>query len=149
MQIVEQIDEIPEIQTELGTQTSESLGAVPVHQAAQVETVEAVEIGAPLLAESGPPMFVESLSTVVQAAPVTTSTVARTVFATAVPIATAQIATATVLKTFQLCNRVCYPQRKLYRKQRRFHRSDTLTKLWVCQLWGNAKHRPPRQNRRR
>ena len=72
------------------------------------------------------------------------STVAPTVFPTTVPIAT-----GTVLKTLQLRNRVCYSQRKLHRKQKRFHRSDTLTKLWVCQLWINAKHRPSRQNRRR
>ena len=49
-----------------------------------------------------------------------------------------RLCSSTVLKTFQLCNRVCDPQRKLYRKQRLFHRSDTLTKLWVCQLCGNA-----------
>ena len=47
------------------------------------------------------------------------------------------------------CSADRHPQRKLHRKQRRFHRSDTLTKLWVCQLWINAKHRPSRQNRRR
>ena len=57
-------------------------------------------------------------------------TPAPTVFPTTVPIAT-----GTVLKTLQLRNRVYYPQRKLHRKQMRFHRSDTLTKLWVCQLW--------------
>ena len=88
-------------------QTSESLKKVLVHQVEQVETVEAVEIGAPLHPCSSIHL---SWSTVVQAVPVTTSTVAPTVFPTTVPIATAQIATATVLKTFQFCNRVCYPQ---------------------------------------
>ena len=34
----------------------------------------------------------------------------------------------------------------MYRQQRRFHRSHTVTKLWVCQLCSNAKHRPSRQN---
>ena len=157
VQIVGKIDEIPEIRTDVGTQTSESLGAAPVSQAAQVEIVETVEIGAPIPAESGPPMFVKApvleipvvfesmynvapTLNVAQAAPVTTSKEAPTVFPTTVLIAMAKIATVTVLKTLQLRNRVCYPQRKLHRKQRRFHRSDTLTKLWVCQLWGNAKH---------
>ena len=50
------------------------------------------------------------------ATPVTTLTVAPTVFQTTVPIAMARIAIVTVLKTLQLRNRVCYPQRKLYRK---------------------------------
>ena len=83
-----------------------------------------------------------SAPTVAQAAPMTTSTVAPTVFPTRVPIATVQIASGTMLKTLQLRNSVCHSQRKLHRKQMRFHRSDTLTKLWVCQLWINAKHRP-------
>ena len=60
VQIVGKIDEIPEIQTGVGTQTSESFGAAPVSQAAQVENVEAVEIGALIPAESGPPMFVKA-----------------------------------------------------------------------------------------
>merc|ERR1712135_264711 len=58
LQIVEKIVEIPEIQTVQGTQTSESLGTAPVRQVAQAEIVEVVEIGAPLPAESAPPMFV-------------------------------------------------------------------------------------------
>merc|ERR1711991_1015197 len=41
-----------------GTQTSESLGTAPVRQVAQAEIVEVVEMGAPLPAESAPPMFV-------------------------------------------------------------------------------------------
>merc|ERR1711945_74981 len=48
----------PEIQTVQGTHTSESLGTAPVRQVAQAEIVEVVEIGAPLPAESAPPMFV-------------------------------------------------------------------------------------------
>ena len=124
LHVVEKIVEIPQIQMDQGRQTSDSLGTAPVRPAAQVEIVEAVEIGAPLPAESGSPMFVKATvlevpvvvehvhvtpaPTVVQAVPVTTSTVAPTVFPAPVPIATAQIATATLLKTFQLCNRVCF-----------------------------------------
>merc|ERR1712064_129760 len=58
LQVVEKIVEIPEIQTVQGTQTSESLGTAPVRQVAPAEIVEVVEIGAPLPAESAPPMFV-------------------------------------------------------------------------------------------
>merc|ERR1712064_178886 len=58
VQIVEKIVEVPEIQTVQGTQTSESLGTAPVRQVAQAEIVEVVEMGAPLPAESAPPMFV-------------------------------------------------------------------------------------------
>ena len=53
-QIVEQNFKIPQIQIVQGTQTSESLGTALVRQVAQAEIVEVVEIGAPLLAESGP-----------------------------------------------------------------------------------------------
>merc|ERR1712136_593623 len=41
-----------------GTHTSESLGTAPIRQVAPAEIVEVVEIGAPLPAESAPPMFV-------------------------------------------------------------------------------------------
>merc|ERR1711945_75660 len=58
VQVVEKTVEIPEIQTVQGTQTSESLGTAPVRQVAQAEIVEVVEMGAPLPAESAPPMFV-------------------------------------------------------------------------------------------
>ena len=58
LQIVEKIVDAPEIQTVQGTESFESFGTAPVHQVAQEEIVEAVEIGAHLLAESGPPMFV-------------------------------------------------------------------------------------------
>ena len=58
VQIVGTIDEILEIRTDVGTQTSERFGAAPVSQAAQKEIVEAVEIGAPIPAESRPPIFV-------------------------------------------------------------------------------------------
>merc|ERR1712107_706044 len=58
LQVVEKIVEVPEIQTVQGTQTSESLGTAPVRQVAQAEIVEVVEMGAPLPAESAPPMFV-------------------------------------------------------------------------------------------
>merc|ERR1712012_1319198 len=58
LQIVEKIVEIPEIQTVQGTHTSESLGTAPIRQVAPAEIVEVVEIGAPLPAESAPPMFV-------------------------------------------------------------------------------------------
>merc|ERR1712135_84199 len=58
VQIVEKTVEIPEIQMVQGTQTSESLGTAPVRQVAPAEIVEVVEIGAPLPAESAPPMFV-------------------------------------------------------------------------------------------
>merc|ERR1712064_91906 len=95
-----------------------------VRQVAQAEIVEVVEMGAPLPAESAPPIFVTApvleappavveyvqpapvveyvapAPTVAYAAPVTTMTVEPTVFPTAtVPIATAPIATATVLPT--------------------------------------------------
>ena len=60
-QVVEKMVQTPVIQTVKGTQTSESLGTAPVSQAAQVEIVEAVEIGAPIPADSGPPMFVKVL----------------------------------------------------------------------------------------
>ena len=59
VQIVGKIHEIPEIQTYLGTQTSESLGTVLVHQVAQGEIVEAVENGVSFPAEITSPMFVE------------------------------------------------------------------------------------------
>ena len=52
LHVVEKIVDIPQIQMVQGTQTSESLGTAPVRQVAQVEIVEAVEIGAPLPAES-------------------------------------------------------------------------------------------------
>ena len=67
MQVVENIVEGPhllifektaETQTIQGTQTSESLGTAPVCQVTQAENVDLVEIGAPLLAESAPPIFV-------------------------------------------------------------------------------------------
>ena len=58
--IVGKIDEIPEIRTDMGTQTSESLGTAPLSQSEQVEIVEAVEIGTPIPAESGPFMFVKA-----------------------------------------------------------------------------------------
>ena len=46
VQIVGKIHEIPKIQMDLGTQTSESLDTAPVRQVAQAEVVEAIEIGA-------------------------------------------------------------------------------------------------------
>ena len=58
--IVGKIDEIPEIRTDVGTQTSESLGTAPISQSEQVEIVEAVEIGTPIPAESGSFMFVKA-----------------------------------------------------------------------------------------
>ena len=60
VQIVGKIQEIQEIQTDLGTQTSERLGTVPVHQVAQGEIVEAVENGVSFPAEFTSPMFVET-----------------------------------------------------------------------------------------
>ena len=39
-----------------------------------------------------------------------------------------RLCSSTVLKTFQLRNIVCYPQRKLYRKQRIFHSCGVLTR---------------------
>ena len=60
VQIVWKIHEIPEIQTDLGTQTSKSLGTALVHQVAQREIEEAIEIGVPLLAESASPRFVKA-----------------------------------------------------------------------------------------
>ena len=67
-QIVEKIVEIPEIWTIQGTQTSESLATAPVRQAAPAETVEVVELGPPLSAESAPPVF--ATAPLVEAAPV-------------------------------------------------------------------------------
>ena len=112
LQIVEKTAKTPETQITQGTETSESMGNATARQV--------VEIEAYLPAESASPMFVskpvsETLSvvveyiqptpvhveygtpapTVAQTAPVTTSTVAPTVFPTTVPIATAQIATGT------------------------------------------------------
>ena len=58
LQIFEKIVDAPEIQTVPGTETSESFGTAPVHHVAQAEIVEAVEIGAHLQAESGPPIFI-------------------------------------------------------------------------------------------
>ena len=57
LQIVEQIVGVSEIQVFDDTQTSESLGIAPVRQVA-VENVEVIEIGAPLPAESAPPLSV-------------------------------------------------------------------------------------------
>ena len=171
LHVVEKIVDNPQIQMVQGTQTSESLGTAPVRQVAQVEIVEAVEIGAPLPAESGPPMFVKApvledpvvvaynpllswstwrtyaqrdsgvecvtpAPTVAQAAPVTTLTVAPTVFPTAtVPIATAHNTTETVLKTLGLRNRVRYSRRKLYRKQRRFQKVRHIDEGVVPVVW--------------
>ena len=126
LQIVEQIVEVPEVQMVEDTQTSESLGIAPVRQTTQAENVEVVEIGAPLPTESSPPIFftapvLEVLQlwlsmynmapalTVAYVDLVTKMTVTPIVFPTTVPMS--QIATATVLKTFQLCNGVCYPQK--------------------------------------
>ena len=50
--IVGKIDEIPEIRTDVGTQTSESLGTALITQS--------VEIGTPIPAESGSFMFVKA-----------------------------------------------------------------------------------------
>ena len=58
LHVVEKIVEIVQFQTVQRTQTFESLGTAPVCQLTQAEIVEAVEIGAPLPAESGPPIFV-------------------------------------------------------------------------------------------
>ena len=58
LQVVRKIDDIPEIRTDVGTHTSDSFGAAPLSQAAQVEIAEAVEIGTPIPAESRPPIFV-------------------------------------------------------------------------------------------
>ena len=52
------IDEIPEIRTDMDTQTSESFGTAPVRQGVQAEIGEVVEIRAPIPAESRPPIFV-------------------------------------------------------------------------------------------
>ena len=51
VQIVGKTDEIPEIRTDVGSQTFESLGTAPVCQSTQAEIVEAVEIEVPLPAE--------------------------------------------------------------------------------------------------
>ena len=58
LHVVEKIVEIFQFQTVQSSQTFESLGTAPVCQLTQAEIVEAVEIGAPLLAEAGPPIFV-------------------------------------------------------------------------------------------
>ena len=58
LQIVEQIVEIPDIQTVHGTQTLDISGTAPVRQVAPAETVEVFEIGELLPAESAPSMFV-------------------------------------------------------------------------------------------
>ena len=58
LQIVKKTVETPEVQTVRGSQTSESLGTAPFCQAAQAETVEAVEIEVPLPTESASSMFV-------------------------------------------------------------------------------------------
>ena len=58
LHVVEKTVEIFQFQTVQSTQTLESLGTAPVFQLTQAEIVEAVEIGAPLPTESGPPMFV-------------------------------------------------------------------------------------------
>ena len=66
LQIMENIVEIPEIQTVQGSQT-ESLGTAPVCQLKPAEPVEVVEFGPHLPAESGPPMFLAT--PVVEASP--------------------------------------------------------------------------------
>ena len=115
LQIVEKIIEIPEIQTVQDTLTFERFGTAPVRQVAPAEIVEALEIGAPLSAESASPFFVtahvlvspfvmeqvepapvveyENLAPVVMVSvSVTTVTAAPTVFPTAtVPIATEMV----------------------------------------------------------
>ena len=58
LQAVGKIDEIPEIRTDMDTQTSESFGTAPVRQGVQAEIGEVVEIRAPIPAESRPPIFV-------------------------------------------------------------------------------------------
>ena len=57
LQTIEKIVDIPEIQTVQSTQSSESLETAPVLKMAPAEKVEGVEFGAPLSAESAPPMF--------------------------------------------------------------------------------------------
>ena len=58
LQIVEQIVETPETQTIQGDRTSESLGTAPVCQVTQAEIGGAIEIGAPIPAESASTIFV-------------------------------------------------------------------------------------------
>ena len=58
LHVAEKIFEIFQFQAVQSTQTFDSLGTAPVCQLTQAEIVEAVEIGVPLPAESGPPMFV-------------------------------------------------------------------------------------------
>ena len=60
LHVAEKIVEIFQFQAVQSTQTCESLGTAPFCQLTQAEIVEAVEIGAPPPAESGPPIFVEA-----------------------------------------------------------------------------------------
>ena len=83
--------------------------------------MKAVEIGAPIPAKSGPPMFVKAPVLEIPAVVEHVQRGSNTYHCLSGPSdhidSGAEIATVTMLKTFQLRNRVCYPQRKLYRKQ--------------------------------
>ena len=57
LQIIKEVDEIPEIQAVQGTQTPESFGFCTCPPGGTGGTVEVVEIGALLPAESAPPLF--------------------------------------------------------------------------------------------
>ena len=63
LQGVGKIDEIPEIRTDMDTQTSESFGTAPVRLGVQAEIGEVIEIRAPIPAESASPMSVTEQKT--------------------------------------------------------------------------------------
>ena len=152
LQIVEKTAKTPGTQITQGTQTSESMGNATARQVIEIEAYLPAESASPMFVSKPvsetPSVVVEHVQPTPVVEYMANACGARDSSAyrcssgpsdhidsgadnlpTTVPIATAQIATGTMLKTLQLHNRVCYPQRKLYRKQRRIHRSDTLTKL--------------------